>query len=121
MPKQKDHQLNLLAEQELSLQAQEAREAKAEWYYTRTLARIGLPASRFVDNEFSRDCGRYHLVVQAPRAFGVPYGIYPRGIFTWLVTEIVNRKNLPKSEGRKLILGSSLASDFSTLRPAKSA
>jgi Plasmid encoded RepA protein len=109
MPKQKDHQLNLLAEQELLLQAQEARDADAVGYYTRVLTQTGLPASKIIDNEFARDSGAYHLVIQTPRAFSVPYGIYPRGILAWLITEIVNRKNRKKSEGRIIELGSSLA------------
>ena len=71
----------------------------------RVLSQIGLPASRIIDNEYARDSGAYHLVIQAPRAFSVPYGIYPRGILTWLVTEIVNRKNRKKSEGRIIEAG----------------
>jgi hypothetical protein len=107
--KGKDYQLSLLAEQEMALQAQEAQEAGAVGYYTRVMGQTGLPSSKYIDNEFTKDSGPFHILIQTPRAFGVPYGIYPRGIYSWIVTEIVNRKNRPKSEGRTLVLGSSLA------------
>jgi hypothetical protein len=108
MPKREGHQLNLIAEQELKLEAEEAQQADAMWFYTRVLCQTCLPAKNFHDNEYERHSGQYHLIIQSPRRFGVPWGIYPRGIFTWLVTEIKKRKNVHRVN-RTLGLGSSLA------------
>jgi hypothetical protein len=105
--KRPQHQLDLLVEQELDIQAQEAQAAGAVWYYTRVMCQLSLPASRFLDSEYTRESGKFHLSVTAPRAFGIPYGIYPRGILNWLVTEAVHHKNAKNP--RVVQLGSSLA------------
>jgi hypothetical protein len=103
------HQLNLLAEHELLIEAQEALEANAIWYYNRTMCQLALPASSFPGREFLRDSGAFHLIVQALPPLTVPWGIYPRGILNWAVTEIVRKKKTNPS--RTLELGASLA-DF---------
>jgi hypothetical protein len=108
MPKMKNHQLELLAEREQQLEAEEAQQAGAMWFYTRVLCQTCLPAKDFHDNEYERHSGQYHLIIQSPRRFGVPWGIYPRGIFTWMVTEIKKRKNV-RPVSRTLTLGSSLS------------
>lgn len=110
MAKQAFHQLDQLVEQELAIQAQEALAANAVWYFTRVMAQIYLPSSSYSGNEYEQDRGVYHLSVSAPKAFGVPWGIYPRGILNWMVTEVVRKKN-EKKNSRVLELGLSLA-DF---------
>lgn len=108
MSKAKDHQLDLLAEQEMRIQAQEAQAANAIWYYSRVMCQIGLPALSYANNEYVRRSGNFHLIVQAPPSFSVPWGIYPRGILNWMVTEVVKKKRLGQ-ESRTLRLGSSLS------------
>jgi hypothetical protein len=108
MSKREGHQLELLVEQQMKLEAEEAQQADAMWFYTRVLCQTCLPAKNFRDNEYERHSGQYHLVIQSPRRFGVPWGIYPRGILTWMVTEIKKRKNV-RPVNRSLTLGSSLA------------
>lgn len=94
----------------MNLQAMEALAADAVWYYTRTMCQIALPPSSLKTNEYIRNSGTHHLVVQAPPMTEVPWGIYPRGILNWITTEIVRQKNSPDAS-RNLPLGKSLA-DF---------
>jgi hypothetical protein len=93
-----------MVEQELAIQAEEAQIAGAVWYYARVMCQLGLPASRFADCKYERHSGKFHLIVSAP--FSVPYGIYPRGILNWLVTQIVYQKKA--KDPRIVQLGSSL-------------
>lgn len=76
-------------------------------YYPRALCQIAFPSSNFTGNEYARQSGPYHLSIQAPALFGVPWGIYPRGIVTWMSTEVVLKKNQGE-DSRTLDLGKSL-------------
>ena len=58
MAKRPQHQLDLLVEQELDIQAQEAQAANAVWYYTRVMCQLSLSASRFLDSEYTRESGK---------------------------------------------------------------
>lgn len=85
----------------------EARDADAIGYYPRVMCQIALPSSRFTGNEYERTSGNYHLSVQSPRIIGVPWGIYPRGILSWIASDVVRRKN--QEDTRVVHLGRSLA------------
>ncbi len=100
--------MDQLADREFEIQAQEALSANAVWYYTRTMCQIALPSSSYTGREYLRESGRFHMVVQALPPLHVPWGIYPRGILNWAVTEIV-RKKRTGDQSRVLQLGASLA------------
>ena len=96
------------ARQELVDQAIEAREANSIWYFTRTMCQIILPPSAYPESAYVGNSGSFHMVVQTLPPLHVPWGIYPRGILTWLTTEIKLRRNAT-SKSRVIELGTSLA------------
>lgn len=112
------HQLSLLAESELQIEAEDALAANAVWYYSRVMCQLALPSSNYEGREFVRDSGVFHLIVQALPPLSVPWGIYPRGILNWVVTEIVRRKKTNPS--RVLELGTSLAEFMAKVSGTKS-
>lgn len=108
MSREKSHQLNLLAEQQMAIEAEEAKAAGALWYYSRTMCQCVLPSSSWPSTEYVQNSGKFHMVVQALPPLHVPWGIYPRGILSWVVTEVkLNRKK--GDAARTLHLGSSLS------------
>jgi hypothetical protein len=108
MAKPENHKLELISSNEMEIEAQDALEANAVWYYTRTMCQIALPASSYTEREYVRESGAFHLIVQALPPLHVPWGIYPRGILNWAITEIVRKKNMA-DRSRTLELGASLA------------
>lgn len=107
MAKPQNHSVYQLASAGHAIREQEARDVDALGYYPRVMCQIALPSSRFTGNEYERSSGNYHLSVQSPRIIGVPWGIYPRGILSWMAGEVVKRKN--QEDSRTLHLGRSLA------------
>ena len=107
MPKRADHQLEQLAQAALAIQEQEALEAGAIGYYHRVMCQISMPAKAVHDNEFEHEVGRIHISMMAPRRIGIPWGIYPRGIISFIVSDVVRRKN--SGEDTRIVhLGKSL-------------
>ena len=94
----------------MAIQAEEALEAGAVGYYARIMCQLSLPISRVNSPEFTRESGPHHLSISTPKAVGIPYGLYPRGILNWLTTEIV-KKHRADDGSRTVVLGKDL-SDF---------
>ena len=82
---------NLLIEQE------EAKESGSLGFMTRAMVLASMPYKNPKTEVFYRKSGDFTLRIVAGYEGGIPYGIYPRLLLTWLVTEIVRTKN-PKIE-----------------------
>lgn len=101
--------LNRLITQALAIEELEAKEAGALGYMARILVQATLPHSDPKAAIFERTNGKFSLVVMGHPQVGLPYGVYPRLILAWLVTEAV------KTQTPQLILGSSLTAFMSEL------
>lgn len=80
----------------------QATEAKNISYMARALIQATLPSYRVEGSEYVRKNGNYTLTILAPSAIGIPYGVVPRLLLTWLTTEAVRTKS------RRIELGASL-------------
>ncbi len=85
---------------------QPRRKSPAVVFLPRFLACTTLPHSAVQGNEYSRRNGTLQLSMLAPRAVGLPYGVYPRLILMYLTTGVVRNK------ARRFYLGASWR-DFS--------
>ena len=92
-----------LIEEALAIEAQEAKDAGALGYMARALVQATLPHSKPLENEFERRNGAFTLVMMAPSRIGLPYGVIPRLLLTWVSTEVVRTRE------RNLVLGDSLS------------
>lgn len=93
-----------LIEEALAIEVQEAKAAGALGYMARVLVQATLPHSRLAGNEFERRNGAFSLVMLAPSRIGLPYGVVPRLLLSWVSTEAVRTRE------RHLVLGDSLSS-----------
>ncbi|MCP4205406.1 MAG: hypothetical protein GY769_26140 [bacterium] len=86
-----------LAQEALTIEAEEARAAGALGFTARILVQATLPHSRPHKgpnpHEFERVNGRFTLYMNAPPSVGLPYGSYPRLALAWLSTEAVRTRN----------------------------
>lgn len=80
----------------------DAKSAGQLGFMARVLAQTTLPHSRVDGSEFERTNGLFTLSIHAPRRVGLPYGMIPRILLTWISTEAV-RTNSPE-----LCLGNSM-------------
>ena len=80
-------------------------DAAEKGYLARLLFHTMMPHSAQEAREWSRKNGKISLYMQAGPRTSLPYGVYPRLVFAWIVTEAYRTKS------RKLVLGDSL-SDF---------
>lgn len=101
--------LNILIENALAIEAQEAKEAGALGFMGRALVQATMPHKKMTKNEFVRKNGGFKLIMLAPSDIGLPYGSIPRLLTAWITTEAVRTKE------RKLILGNSLSHFMSQL------
>ena len=74
-------------------------------YAARMLFHTMIPHTAKEAREYVKRNGRLEVYIQAGARTGLPYGVYPRLVFIWIVTEAYRTK------GRVLVLGQSL-SDF---------
>jgi hypothetical protein len=91
-----------LIDDALAIEAQQAKDAGALGYMARALVQATLPHSKPTENEFERRNGAFTLVMMAPSRIGLPYGVVPRLLLTWVSTEAVRTKT------RELVLGDNL-------------
>lgn len=91
-----------LIEEALAIEAKEAKDAGALGYMARALVQATLPHSKPLVNEFERRNGAFTLVMMAPSRIGLPYGVIPRLLLSWVSTEAVRTRE------RNLVLGDSL-------------
>lgn len=92
-------------ETHLAIESEDARSAGALGFMARALVIATMPYKDPKSDVFKRENGNFHLRIVAGYEGGIPYGIYPRLLMSWLTTEAV-RKQSPVIE-----LGDSL-SDF---------
>ncbi len=98
-----------LINQALSLEEEEVRKAGALGYMARVLTQATIPHSNPGAPVFTRTNGNLSLAISGHPKVGLPYGIYPRLLLSWLVTEAVRTKS------SELILGASLSQFMSEL------
>ena len=94
--------LNELITQALAMEEVEAKEAGALGYMARVLVQATMPHSDPHTCSFKRTNGKLSLAITGHPDIGLPYGVYPRLLLAWLVTEAVCTKS------PTLVLGSSL-------------
>jgi len=71
-------------------------------YMARALVQASLPYRPVAGSEWTRRNGNFKLTLLAPSDVGIPYGVMPRLLLTWLSTEAVRTKS------RRIELGSGL-------------
>ena len=104
----KDH-VNELINKALAIEGTEAKEAGTLGYMARILVQATIPHSNPHKSVFERTNGNLSLAIVGHPKVGVPYGIYPRLLLAWLVTEAVRTKT------PSLILGGSLSQFMESL------
>lgn len=95
--------ISLLFKNATSIQNIEAYEANKIGYTSRILIQATLPHSDLKTSSFQIKNGDLNVCILSNPKIGIPYGIYPRLLLYWVVTEAVKTKN------PVLTLGSSLS------------
>lgn len=80
----------------------DAKSAGELGFMSRALAQTTLPHSRVDSSEFERTNGLFTLSIHAPRRVGLPYGMIPRILLTWISSEAV------RTHSPELFLGNSM-------------
>ncbi|MGB5159708.1 MAG: replication protein RepA [Thermoanaerobaculia bacterium] len=75
------------------IDSRDVHEAGALGFMPRMFVLTTLPHSRPTSHRFERLNGRYSLRLEARRSVGLPYGIYPRLILTYLTTQAIRTKS----------------------------
>jgi len=78
-------------------------------YMARVLAQVTIPHSNIKQTQFVRQNGNQRLVITDVQGIGLPYGVIPRLLLSWLTTEATRRKT------RRIELGHSLSQFLSEL------
>lgn len=86
----------------LRIEDEAAREANMLGFQSRLLVQCSLPYRRQLVNEWTRHNGATTLTLWAPKDIGLPYGVYPRLLLIWVVTEAV------RTQSRRIELHDSL-------------
>ena len=86
-----------------AMDQEDARSAGALGFMHRALVNTAMPYKDPKSRVFERRNGNFSLTILAGYAGGIPYGIYPRLLMSWVSTEVVRTKS-PEIE-----LGESLA------------
>ena len=95
--------------------AQEINEVNAEksglvGFVCRSMVTASLPHSKITSCIYKRKCNKFTLTINGnEEAGGIPYGVYPRLILTWISSSVV------KHQEREIILGESLSNFMSNL------
>ena len=93
----------------LEIEEAEAIKAGQLGYMARILVQITMPHSKQEKSFFERSNGALNLAITGHPKIGLPYGVYPRLLLAWLVTEAVRHKT------KTIILGPSLSEFMHTL------
>ncbi len=80
-------------------------EAQSIGYVGRSMVTASLPHSKHKEYRFKREVNDMAIEIIGSYQVGLPYGVYPRLILSWLITEIVHTRK------REIPLGNSLT-DF---------
>jgi hypothetical protein len=87
----------------LALDEEEARQAGAIGYMARAMVQATMPHSKPSDFHFLRRNGKFMLSMSANPQIGLPFGVLPRLILSWITSEVVRKKE------QTLSLGSSMS------------
>lgn len=91
-------------ESHLQIEKESAQKAGAVGFMTRQLVLSTLPYRDPKKDIYDRVNGDFSLRIIAGYSGGIPYGVYPRLLMSWITTEAV------KTKEREIYLGDSLAS-----------
>ena len=87
----------------LAIEAEDAKSAGKLGFMTRALVQATMPYKDPKSDVFTRTNGDFKLRILAGYEGGIPYGIYPRLLMSWVTTEAV------KTQNPEIQLGSSLS------------
>ena len=93
----KDNHLDKLITESLAIEAEDAKDAGSIGFISRALTQATLPHRPIVGNEFTRRNGNFTLSIMSPSIIGLPYGIIPRLLVSWVTSEAV-RVHSPELE-----------------------
>lgn len=90
--------------QVVDLRQETAHEADSVSFMAYPFVQVTLPHSNPGDDvkEFARTNGKMKLVVQGAPDLGLPYGVIPRLILSWLTTEVTRKNERVVTLGRSL-------------------
>lgn len=77
----------------LAIELEDAKTAGALGYMTRALVMASLPYKDPKSDTFTRTNGDFKLRIVAGYEGGIPYGVYPRILTSWVVTEAVRTQS----------------------------
>jgi len=80
-------------EAHLAIEAEDAKRADALGFMARALVIATMPYKDPKADVFKRDNGDFRLRIVAGYEGGIPYGIYPRLLMSWVATEAVRTKS----------------------------
>ena len=89
-------------ETSLAIEREDAKSAGKLGFMARALVQASMPYKDPKTNVFVRQNGDITLRIISAENAGVPYGIYPRMLMSWLTTEAV------RTQSREIVLGESL-------------
>ena len=62
-------------------------------FVCRTMVSASMPHSKVKGGQYSRKTNRFTLTITGTEDGTVPYGIYPRLILSWLISEVVKTQS----------------------------
>lgn len=80
-------------EAHLAIEAEDAKSAGALGFMTRALVIATMPYKDPKVDSFVRQNGKFRLRILAGYEGGIPYGVYPRLLMSWVATEAVRTKS----------------------------
>jgi hypothetical protein len=92
-----------IIETHLAIEQEDAKNAGALGYMARALVLATMPYKDPKLDVFTRQNGDFKLRIIAGYEGGIPYGVYPRLLMSWVTTEVI------RTQGPELELGDSLA------------
>lgn len=81
--------LDQLITQSFAIETAEAEKAGAIGFISRALTQATLPHRSIAGNEFTRRNGNFTLSIISPSVIGLPYGVIPRLLVSWVTSEAV--------------------------------
>lgn len=94
-----------IIEAHLAIESERAQQAGAMGFMARAFVQAAMPYKNPKTDVYTRQNGDFKLRIVAGYDGGIPYGVYPRLLMSWITTEAVRTKS------PDLVLGDSLA-DF---------
>jgi hypothetical protein len=78
---------------QLAIEAEDARRAGQLGYMSRALVTATMPYKDPRTDVYTRENGKFRLKILAGYEGGIPYGIYPRLLISWITTEAVRNQS----------------------------